>query len=97
MAAAIVPSEFIIVDIGGAHDWTNPNRTDLSQMGYVGNGDSTSVVFSIDDTDPSGGESVQGCSLYDSNGNGDVDYALYHLEWRRLGNRTDAVLMYGRV
>ncbi len=82
-AAAAVPDTAIVVDSGGADDYQNPNRTDLSQMGFAVNGDgSISVIYSVDDTDlldpNAGGEEVQACSLYDTNGNGDVDYALCH-------------------
>ncbi len=77
--AAPIPPEAIVLDTGGADDWTNPNRADLSQMGSVDDGTTISVIYSIDDTDlTSGGEEVQGCSLYDTNGNGEVDYALCH-------------------
>ncbi len=66
------------VDTGGPDDWTNPNRNDLSLMQSDSDSSdgSIDVVWQLDDASIGGGEESQGCALYDTDGDGNVNYAL---------------------
>jgi hypothetical protein len=76
----IPPPYFAVPDSGGANN--GPGQKDLTQMGWIedpttaGGGPFIDLFWSWDENTVSGGNTLDGCALFDNNGNTLIDFAI---------------------
>jgi hypothetical protein len=75
----IPPPYFAVPDTGGANN--GPGQKDLTQMGWIedvttAGGPYIDLFFSWDENTVSGGNTLDGCVLFDNNGNTLIDFAV---------------------
>ena len=76
-ATADAGTSIVNVDDQGPDD--NPGQKDLNQVSILNpNGNPLLVEFQLDDTSVPGGNTMDGCALFDTDGDGLANYALCH-------------------